>query len=260
MEYVSQAILLLLALFGTFFKCVREDSERKTVCTRIGLPRPTAVGIVIAILLACSFGLSLSMTWQSNIRQVDATWRSEERESQLRSDLGELSRQNSTLQSSLGSISTQLVEAAVELEKVQDQLRATSEMRGDPPSARIAALQAAVLALGSKLGDVEDELTTARLSSPVPSVGWITVRNYYRGEISVWVDGERVILQQNESTSVRVSATGSDMKLYSCGWTAAQTSPGQHSGCRLISYTALPGQAWDVVETPPSPRIVMSLR
>lgn len=87
--------------------------------------------------------------------------------------------------------------------------------------------------------------------------GRFTVRNQYLGEISLWVDGKRTNLQSGERASLPARWDGSSVALYSCGWEASQTSQGQAPGCRFIPYTVFPQQSWAIVETSPSPRIVM---
>jgi hypothetical protein len=42
MTYLSQIFVFLLALLGTFFKCVKEDRDGKIITwRRTGLPTPT---------------------------------------------------------------------------------------------------------------------------------------------------------------------------------------------------------------------------
>lgn len=72
MEYVSQAVLMILALLGAFFKCVKEDADGKRLYTRAGLPRPTSVGVGIAVLLVVSYAISTVATSQSNRARATA--------------------------------------------------------------------------------------------------------------------------------------------------------------------------------------------
>lgn len=196
MEYISQAVLLAIALIGAFFKCVEEDAQGRTAFMKRGLPRPTTAGAVVAALLIVSFLVSIFTTRRENANQATLTRESRD-----------------------------------ELAKVSGLLK-----------------------------EVERKITLNRSPSLQADTGWIAVTNAFRSEVSFWLYGEQWDLQQQESTSLRVNGAGSELWLYSCGWEAAQTSPGQGTGCRFISYPVLPGQSWEVVETPPAPRIVMSLR
>jgi hypothetical protein len=67
---IVQVITFLLALIGTFFKCVKEDSRGNPLHSSRGLPVLTTPGRYILTLLVGSFLLSLLLTWKSS-QQMD---------------------------------------------------------------------------------------------------------------------------------------------------------------------------------------------
>lgn len=110
------------------------------------------------------------------------------------------------------------------------------------------------------IGDFDNAMRSKRLTydwEESPMAGTFTIINRFRGGISFWADGTRYDLQNNIKTFPKVSDGGNNVQLYSCGWSDADTSPGLASGCRFINYSLLPGEVWEIVETSPSPRIIM---
>jgi hypothetical protein len=65
-SFISQLASLVIALLGTFFKCIKEDSAGKRMYSASGLPLLTKQGKYILILLFVSFGTSLVIAWQSS--------------------------------------------------------------------------------------------------------------------------------------------------------------------------------------------------
>ena len=263
----------------------------KTLRTKIGLPVPTVAGITILILLIVSFTISLRITWLSNIAAADTKRESITHETELQTRLSNLSEQNANLQSQnttllskvesigkqnatlqlqvqtigkqnanlqldLETTGMQFKKASVQLDQLQEKLKTmpnASKLENE-----LQKLNKQVESTQRQIERATDEAKKQARNVPTePTTGWITVRNKYRGGISLWVDDKRTDLQENEGTSIEVRYHGSNMQLYSCGWLASQTSSGQAPGCRFISYSVLPGQSWEVVETPPAPRIVM---
>jgi len=194
MEYLSQALVMVLALLGAFFTCVQTTSTGAPRRSRFGLPIPTTAGVVIAVLLVVSFGVSLCVTWQHRREEAKNT-------SALRATLDEI--------------------------------------------------------LNRTLRPNHIEPDTG--ASAAPHMGTFLVRNHFRGEISLWVDGQETVLQAGQATTLPARSTGSSAQLYSCGWEPELTSPGLPSGCRFLPYVVLPNHVWVVDETATPPRIVMHL-
>lgn len=65
------------------------------------------------------------------------------------------------------------------------------------------------------------------------------------------VDGQPpVVLESGESVIVEVTATGSDVALWSCGW--------GDPDCGWLHYTVSAGERWVIAAVDPAPRIVMA--
>ncbi len=66
LQLVAQLVAFLVAVIGTFFKCVKEDSHGKPVYSSRGLPTLTTPGKYILTLLVASFVVSAWLTWSSS--------------------------------------------------------------------------------------------------------------------------------------------------------------------------------------------------
>jgi hypothetical protein len=73
-NFISLLVSFLIALVGTFFKCIKEDETGKRVYSARGRPLLTNQGKLILVLLFLSFGTSLWLAWdaaQTNKKLTD---------------------------------------------------------------------------------------------------------------------------------------------------------------------------------------------
>ncbi|MBV9779998.1 MAG: hypothetical protein JOY62_08485 [Acidobacteriaceae bacterium] len=68
---IAQLVAFLVALIGTFFKCVKEDAHEKPLRSSWGLPVLTKPGVCILTLLIASFVSSLWLTHASSKEMSD---------------------------------------------------------------------------------------------------------------------------------------------------------------------------------------------
>lgn len=244
MEYISQTVILILAILGAFFNCVKEDINGRKVRSRLGLPVPTKAGVIILFLILISFSTSLRITYLKNVNELNS-------KKDLLFKLDTITKQNAELQNIIMINKEQLEVAVSSLNELKKQIQSLKE---NPE------LKLEVGRIQRELDEAEQRIKNAQFpSTPISpqTVNWITIRNKYKGSVDFYFDGKEITLQENEATSLKVKTQGSSLQLWSCGWPAKETPNG--SGCKLIFYNVLPGQSWEIIMSPPAPRIVMNL-
>ncbi|HWR83244.1 MAG TPA: hypothetical protein VN285_08075 [Candidatus Deferrimicrobium sp.] len=97
MDYVSQTIVFLLALLGSFFNCAKQDDSGKKIYWRSIVPVPSRAGAIILVLLSTSFGISLVSTLNEKDDAREDLYSANKSADELRSTLAELSGKNDNL-------------------------------------------------------------------------------------------------------------------------------------------------------------------
>jgi hypothetical protein len=103
-SYLSQLVVFVLALVGTFFRCVRQDEQGHTQHNRFGLPIPTTAGKIIVLFLTLSFLLSIATNWSNYADAKEKEAHEKESKRQLETDLQELIHQNRSLSEELTGV------------------------------------------------------------------------------------------------------------------------------------------------------------
>jgi hypothetical protein len=117
---IAQVVTFLVALIGTFFKCVKEDARGKPLHSARGLPILTTPGTYILTLLVASFVSSLWLTRNSS------------------RDMSDLQKELAAAGQEITSLSLQLKSANEEIKSRQEAAQADSARRLNDVTQKLA--------------------------------------------------------------------------------------------------------------------------